>query len=69
MASEDFFGMFLVTTCLVIVFFIGLVVGINTEQHRLQKEAIVNNAAHWISSENGDAEFKWKTEKVGDSNK
>jgi hypothetical protein len=69
MTSEDAFGTFLVITCVVMIFFIGFVIGINTEQHRFRKEAIINNAAHWMSSENGDAEFKWKTEKVGDSNK
>ncbi len=69
MTSSDAFGLFLVAICCMILFFIGFVVGINAEQYRFQKEAVINNAAYWVSSENGDAEFKWKIEKAGDSNK
>jgi len=69
MHISDAVGVLVIILCLVLIFFIGFVIGINTEQHRFRKEAIINNAAHWMSSENGDAEFKWKTEKVGDSNK
>jgi hypothetical protein len=69
MTSEDAAGGLVVILCLVMIFCIGFVIGVTTEQHRFRKEAISNNAAHWVSSENGDAEFKWKTEKAGDSNK